>query len=304
MSVAEATLQSTLPLEQLLRPSPNLAKLVLRNRFGQIGALLLVALAVFAFVTPLLATPDATAIDPARKLLSPSFWSSEPAAPLFGTDHLGRDLGVMAALGVRTSFIIAICAVTLSGLVGFVIGGVSGFVGGRVDDLGGRIMDFFSAFPGLLLIIALITALGPSLPNVVLVLVIGTWDSFGRIARASALTLRELPFINAARVSGVSLPRMMATHVRLNTFPLVAVLCVIDLPRMILAEATLAFLGFGLDASQHSLGALIAVERDYLQVSWWAVTFPGVVLSGLCVGMALLGLGLRNTVGVPVKEIL
>jgi peptide/nickel transport system permease protein len=272
---------------------------VLRDPFGRIGASLLFLLALFTILTPLLSNPNATRIQPARKLLSPALWSHHPAAPSFGTDHLGRNLGVMTALGVRTSLVIGLSAVALAAMTGWLVGGVSGFVGGRLDDLGGRLMDFFSAFPGLLLVIALVTALGSSLRNVIIVLAIATWDIFGRVARAAALALREASFVDAARVSGVSLPRMMLTHVRLNTSSLMAALVVIEVPRLILAEATLSFLGFGLGASQTSLGSLIASERDSLQVNAWAVTFPGIVLSLMCVGLSLFGLGLRNSMGVP-----
>jgi peptide/nickel transport system permease protein len=278
-------------------PSGSWSRAILRDPFGRMGALLLFALLVFAIATPLLAEPDATSIQATRKLLSPAAFASEPGAPTFGTDHLGRDLGVMAALGLRTSFVIGILAVLLSAAIGWVIGGVSGFVGGRLDDLGGRLMDLFGAFPGLLLIIALMAALGPSPKNMVIVLALASWESFGRVARAAALRLRGLPFIDAARVGGASSTRTLLTHGRLNTLPIMAALCVIQLPRLILGEATLSFLGFGLDASSHSLGSLIAAERDYLQVNTWSVTLPGLVLAVLCVGTALLGLGLRNVQG-------
>lgn len=267
---------------------------VLREPFGRMGAALLIVLFVCAALTPALADSDSTAIAPTRKLLSPSWWSADPAAPLFGTDHLGRDLGVMAALGVRTSLVIGLSSVALAALVGWVIGGVAGFVGGRVDDIGGRVMDFFSAFPGLLLIIALTTVLGSSMRNVIIVLAIATWDIFGRVARTATLTIRELSFVDAARVSGTSLLRMLLTHVRLSTSTLIGALVAIEIPRIILAESTLSFLGFGLDESHTSLGVLIASERDTLQINPWAVTFSGLVLSWLCVGLSLLGLGIRN----------
>lgn len=272
---------------------------ILKDPFARIGLVLVVLLIAFVFLTPFLTDPNDVRIDGTRRLLGP-FEGGD--APLLGTDHQGRSLLITTSRGLRTSFVIGCCAVALSAAIGWIFGVVTGFVGGKLDDFGGRVMDLFNAFPGLLLVIALVTALGPSIPNIIFVLAIVTWVVFGRVARAQALSLSASPFIDAARVSGVGLPRMMGTHVRLNTVSLIGALMVIELPRLILGEAALSFLGFGIEAPNFSLGSVIAEERDYLQVSAWAVTFPGMVLATLCVGTAFLGVGIRTALASTGSE--
>ncbi|MGE3619915.1 MAG: ABC transporter permease [Acidimicrobiia bacterium] len=269
---------------------------------ARLGLALVVPVALYAVVVPWIADPAATRIDPARRFAPPGFWLVDGSQPFFGTDHLGRDLAVTTALGLRTSILIGLGAVVLSALIGWVFGAVTGFLGGRVDSFGSRVMDLFNAFPGLLLVIGLMTALGSSPRNAVLVLALATWVVFGRVARSQALALRGAPFIDGARLSGVTLPGIVAGHVRRNTFPLVGALCVIELPRLILAEATLSFLGFGIQPPTFSLGRVVAEERDYLQLEPWAATFPGVLLALFCVGVALLGMGLRADLSRGVRD--
>jgi peptide/nickel transport system permease protein len=265
---------------------------LLRTRQSRIGLAITLGMLIYAIVVPIFGSSSGQQIDPGNAFQSPGLVFLHPGQAVFGTDHLGRSLAVTTALGLRTSILIGVAAVALASAVGWFVGAVSGFVGGAVEDLGGRLMDLFSAFPGLLLAVSITAAIGGSAENVVIVLALVSWVTYGKVARAEALGLRQLAFIEAAKVNGLTTTQILWRHVRKNTSQVISALCIIDLPRMVIGEATLSFLGFGIQPPTISLGALIASERDFIQVSPWAATFPGVVLSLLCIGLATLGLGL------------
>jgi peptide/nickel transport system permease protein len=271
-------------------------KSIARDRFGRIGFIILSLLAVFTIVTPMLIPSDRLRLNPTEKLQPPGLFLGD--GPVFGTDHVGRDLALISAHGVRTSLVVGVGAVLLAAAIGWLLGALAGFFGGWLDSLISRTMDLFNAFPGLVLVIALISALGPSTVNLILILALVSWVTFGRVARVQAMSIRVRPFVDAAAVAGVRKPRLLTGHVRLNTQALMASLCIIELPRMILGEAALSFLGFGMRPPRYSLGSIIADERDYLQVQAWAVTIPGIILAMLCVGTAFVGLGASNVLAV------
>lgn len=264
------------------------------GRFIRTGVIILVPLVLFAIIAPMLAGPDATSFNALRRLQGPRFFPAGGGLLSLGTDHLGRDLGVITALGLRTSLTIGILSVLLTALIGSVVGAVTGYLGGWVDMAGGRVTDVFDAVPGMLLVIALATVLGPSMITLIVVLALAHWVNYARVVRSRCLALSSMSFIDAARVSNVGAPRMLATHIRWNTMTVIVSLSVIQLPQMILGEAGISFLGFGLQPPDLSLGSIMAAEKDFLQINGWAVTFPGLVLTLLCVGAGFLGLGLRD----------
>lgn len=243
---------------------------------------------VLAFSVPLLAGHDATAVNPARRFASPG------DGTLLGTDHLGRDLGVMSAIGLRTSLLISLLVVAISCTVGWTLGATSAYLGGFVDNLLGRIMDLFNAFPGLILAIALVTVLGPSFGAIVLVLFLATWVNYARVIRARVLALRREEHVTASRMYGTSMPRILGRHIWPNTADLVLSISLVQIPNVMLAESTISFLGFGLQPPNVSLGLLIATEKDYLQTNGLPVLFAGGILVLVCASIATVGLDIRK----------
>lgn len=263
------------------------AALPLRQlRFSHLMVLLLLA---FAILVPLMSADNAMTVNPARRFSPPL------GATLFGTDNLGRDLGVLVAVGLRTSLLIALLVVSISGVLGWMIGALSAYAGGWIDDVLGRIMDAFNAFPGIILAIALTTALGPSFWTLIAVLVAVTWVNFARVVRARVLSLKNEEYIIASRLYGARQHFVLLRHVWPNTVDLVISVALAQIANVMLAESTITFLGFGLQPPDVSLGLIITQTKDYLQINAYPVMFAGVILVLVCTSVAMSVLSFRRT---------
>ncbi len=259
--------------------------------FGLIMVLLVVIAAVFA---PLLSPYDPIAQDVEKRLLPP-FWQ-EGADPryLLGTDHLGRDIISRIIYGARISLVVSISAVAFSCFLGTLIGLLSGFYGGKVDNIFMRLADVQLAFPFILLAIAIIAVLGPNLQNIIIVMGITGWVIYARVVRAEVLSLREKEYVLAVRALGGSNRRIIFKHLLPNVIPPVIVIVTLEMARMIIMEAALSFLGLGIQPPTPTWGGMLADGRVYLVTSWWLATFPGVVIMLVVLGINLLGNWLRD----------
>jgi peptide/nickel transport system permease protein len=244
------------------------------RRPGFLLALVYVVLAIAsAFVPALFTRTDPNATVPVDKLLAPSF------AHLFGTDALGRDLFARMVNGSALSIEATLIAIGIGVSAGLVIGVVSGFAGRWVDAVLMRFVDVLLAIPGLLLSLAIVTALGFGTVNVAIAVGVGVTPGFARITRAEVLRIRTLPYIEAARGGGASWLRVLVRHVLPNSWGPVVVLAVLDLGTAILAVSSLSFLGFGAPPPQSEWGSLIAGGRDYLITSPWLTLLPGLAVA-------------------------
>ncbi len=261
-------------------------RFALRFRWSYLIVLLLV---VFAIVVPLVSPDNAMAVNPARRF-SPPF-----GATLFGTDNLGRDLGALVAVGLRTSLLIALLVVVIGGVIGWLVGALSAYAGGWIDDVLGRIMDAFNAFPGIILAIALTTALGPSFWTLIAVLVAVTWVNYARVVRARVLSLKNEEYIIAARLYGARQHFVLLRHIWPNTVDLVISVALAQIANVMLAESTITFLGFGLQPPNVSLGLIITQTKDYLQINGYPVLLAGVVLVVACTSVAMSVFSLRRS---------
>lgn len=206
------------------------------------------ALALVALVGPWIAPYPVAAQDLEHRLAAPSL--SHP----LGLDELGRDVLSRLLAGARVSLAVGLAVVGISSLVGTAVGALAGVAGGWVDDLVMRVVDVFLAFPGILLAIALVAVLGPSLDHVLLALVTIGWVGYARLVRGQLLKLRELDFVTAARAAGVPRARLVALHLLPNVLPLLAVQASLGMAGAILAEASLSFLGLGIQPPTPSWG--------------------------------------------------
>ena len=246
---------------------------------GVIGmATLLVVVFVGAFA-PLLAPADPFAIS-GPALAAPS------AAHLLGTDGLGRDLLSGVVFGARTSLVVAGCSAGLVLLVGTAVGLVSGYVGGWLDDVLMRVTEAFQVLPRFFLALVVIAFFGPGLDRLVLVLGLTSWPILARVIRAEVLTLRQREFVDAARIAGASVPRILLREVLPNALPPAIALLGLLVGQIILIEAGLSFLGLG-DPDAMSWGTLVSEAQRFLRVAWWLSVFPG-----LAIGVSVLGLNL------------
>ena len=197
---------------------------------------------------------------------------------LFGTDQLGRDLLARLVYGARVSLSVGAATVLVSGMVGVVLGLVAGFYRGWVDDLLMRLVDVQMGFPSLLLALVVLYAAGPSFKNVILVLALTRWMVMARLTRAMTLSLRESPYVEAARVLGASNQRIMYLHLLPNLLSPVLVLATLEFARAMLSEAALSFLGLGIQPPDSSWGLMLSQGRAYIESAWWLVTLPGLAI--------------------------
>lgn len=253
--------------------------------------LFIVALAVFAAVAgPALSPYDSAAQELARRLEAPSM-----AHPL-GLDELGRDILARLLAGARISLMVGIAVVGVSSMVGMLFGSIAGYFGGRVDDVISRVVDVLMAFPGILLAIALVAVLGPGLFNVVLALSVIGWVGYARLVRGQALRAREFEFVQAARALGAGPARIVVRHILPTAYPAVVVQATIGMAGAIIAEASLSFLGLGVQPPTPSWGTMLDAGRSHLFDAPHLTIFPGLAIAVLVLGFNFLGDGLRDRV--------
>src|SRR3954453_5257927 len=188
--------------------------------------------------------PSLTPYDPASQRLAQRLESPSRSHP-FGLDELGRDIFARLVAGARISLIVGLAVVTVSSVIGMTLGSIAGYFGGIVDDAISRVVDVLMAFPGILLAIALVAVLGPSLRNVILALCVIGWVGYARLVRGQVLRAREFEFVQAARALGASTGRILVRHVLPTAFPAVIVQATLGMAGAIIAEASLSFLGLG-----------------------------------------------------------
>jgi len=261
---------------------------ILRNRLSLVGLILILALLVVAAVGPYVAPYGPYVTDPLNKLQGPS--GTHP----FGTDNLGRDLLTRILYGARISVTIAIIVLVVSGGLGTMIGIVSGYFGGGVDNLLMRITDLFLAFPRLILAMAIAAALGRDLRNVVLAVAFTSWTIFARLARGQALAVKQQDYVEAARATGASRRRILFVHVLPMCISPVIIQGTIAMGGIILTVAGLGFIGFGAQPPTPEWGVMVSDGRNYLPTAWWACVFPGLAILFTVLGFNLLGDGIRD----------
>ena len=251
-----------------------------------------VGLAVLAAVIgPWLVPYDPSAQELALRLEGPSrlHW--------LGLDELGRDILARVMSGARISLFVGLVVVSVSASIGAVMGSLAGYYGGIVDEAIGRVMDILLAFPGLLLAIALVAVLGPSLTNVVLALSLIGWVGYARVVRAQVLQAREFEYVAAARAIGAATPRILIRHVLPAALPALTVQATLGMGGAILSEAALSFLGLGVQSPTPSWGAMLNYGRVHVLDAPHLTVFPGLAIALVVLGLNLLGDSLRDRLG-------
>lgn len=254
----------------------------------RVGAVIVIGTLSAAVLGPWLVPYDPAVQDLPLRLSGPS-----PAHP-FGLDELGRDVLARILAGARISLLVGVVVVSVSSSVGLLFGSVAGYFGGRIDDVISRVTDILLAFPGLLLAIALVAVLGPSLVNVVLALSVIGWVSYARLVRGQVLRTRELEFVQAARALGARTPRILWYHVVPSTIPALVVQATLGMAGAIISEASLSFLGLGVQPPTPSWGTMINGGRAHLLDAPHLTIFPGLAIALLVLGFNFLGDGLRD----------
>jgi len=240
---------------------------------GFVGLLIVVALAA-----PLIAPQDPTRTALRGRLGAPTLNGSDGRAHLLGTDHLGRDVLSRVIYGSQVSLLVGFAAVVVGGVLGSAAGILAGFSRGRMDAVIMTVADAQLAFPFILLAIGIIAVLGPSFPTLVVVIGLSGWVSYARILRSQVLVVRSREFVESIHALGGSLGRIVLRHVLPNVLSSIVVIATLELARAIVLEATLSFLGLGIQPPTPSWGGMVQEGREYLDSAWWISTFPGLVL--------------------------
>lgn len=261
---------------------------LLRNRTAAAGLAMVVVLAVVGILAPVLAPYDPLAPTMRERLTPPT------SRHWLGQDELGRDILSRVIYGARISLTIGIVAVGVGMAVGVPWGLLSGFYGGRLDLISQRLLDILLAFPPIILVILVVTVLGPGLWNAMIVIGITSVPNYSRVVRGSVLTLRDTEYVQAARAQGASDVRILARHVLPNVLGPVVVLGTLYTATAILTAAGLGFLGLGAQAPTPEWGAMLSRGREYLRVAPHVSAFPGLAILFSVLGFNLLGDGLRD----------
>jgi len=265
-----------------------------RNPAALAGALILLAVIGAAIFAPYVSPQDPARQSLIRRFTPPVWAHGGSASYLLGTDQVGRDILSRIIYGARVSLVVGISAVLVSLTVGVTLGLLSGFLRGRVDTVIMTVVDVTLSFPPLLLALAFVAALGPSLLTIIVVLGLTGWERYARVVRAEVLALREKDFVEAARAIGASPTRLLLGHLLPNTFSSIIVMSTLQVAQAILQEAALSFLGVGTGSVHPTWEQMIALGRDFVSVAWWLATFPGLAILLTVLAINLVGDRLRD----------
>jgi peptide/nickel transport system permease protein len=286
---------------KLMPPQQSEIRRVLRglrkSKTSLLGACIFTFYVFVAVFSPFITPHDPNKQNLRGRLAPPVGFGLENAQidyPL-GTDNLGRDILSRIIVGSRISLMVAVTTVALACSIGSLVGAMAGFFRGWFDNIVMRLVDIWMAFPPLLLAIVFGTVLGQGLINLILALVLTNWVIYSRVIRAEALVLREQEFVQAAHALGASDARIIVRHIMPNMFSSMMVIATLQLSTVIVAEASLSFLGITVQGSVPTWGGMLADGREYIRESWWFATFPGIAISVVVLSANLLGDGLRDT---------
>ena len=247
-----------------------------------------------AIVGPYIWPYDSLEVRTGDRLQPPLAILKDGSRAWLGTDKVGRDILAQILEGARISLIVGGATIVLAGSIGLTFGVLAGYRGGFSDSLLMRLADIQLAFPSILLAIMIAAVLGPSVTNVILTLSLTRWVIFARVARAATLTAKEREYVLAARATGVPPLRMLVKHIIPATIPPLLVIATVEVGLVIIAEASLSFLGLGVPAGQPSWGQMVAIGRDNLNTAWWMATMPGAALSLVVLSIGLFGDQVRD----------
>ena len=265
-----------------------------RDRAALCGLGVVVIAILVAVLAPVLAPADPLKGDLLERLTPPAWAHGGALGHPLGTDTLGRDVLSRLVHGARVSLAVGFTTVVIAGVVGVILGVLGGYYGGWLDDVLMRVGDIQLAFLVLLLGVALLAVLGAGLGNLILVLGLSGWITYARMVRGETLSLRQRDFVEAARALGAGDRHVIWRHVLPNVWAPIVIVATFSVARMIIAEASLSFLGLGIPAPAPSWGAMLDEGRNYITTGWWLALFPGLAILVVVLGINLVGDWLRD----------
>jgi peptide/nickel transport system permease protein len=276
------------------RRSPRLLRLWARSVTAVVGTALVLGFVVMAAFAPWVAPHPPNETDLRARQLPPAWVEGGTLQHPLGTDQLGRDLLSRLIYGSRVALLVGLGGVLLTAAVGVTLGLLAGYLGGRVDAVISRLIDTLLAIPPVLLYLVALGVFGPSLTMLIIIIGLVNWTTFARVVRGEVLTVGQREFVEAARANGARAVRVMLRHVLPNVTAPILVVATLNVATIIILEASLSFLGFGVQAPTVTWGRMLADGRNYLATAWWLATFPGVAITLLGLGLLFVGDWLRD----------
>jgi len=267
---------------------------LLRLRWGLAAAVILVLIVTGAALAPWIAPRDPLIVNVRHRLAPPAWMEGGSRENLLGTDQVGRDLLSRVIYGGRVSLVVGVAAVLLSTTIGVLLGLGAGYWGGRLDWTIMTVINVMLTFPFVLLALAVIAVLGPSLVNMIIVLGVAGWPIYARVVRAEAMAIREREFVIAGRALGMSHSRIVFRQILPNLVSAIVVIATLQVAQVIILESFLSFLGLGIQPPTPAWGNMLGEGRVYMLNSWWIATFPGVAIFITTLVINLMGNALRD----------
>ena len=272
------------------------------DRPAVIGLAVIILIILAAVGAPWVAPHDPAAQSVLARLKPPSWMEGGLPEHLLGTDALGRDVLSRLIWGARVTLLIGAVTCFFAAALGIIVGLTAGFLGGRVDNILMRLVEVQVTFPGILLILLIVGVLGAGTLTLILVLAVTNWMVYARLVRGTVMSTRQLPYVEAAEVVGCRPARVIFRHILPNLVSPLLTLAILEFTNIVLAEAAVSFLGFGVQPPQTSWGLDVATGRDYLFIAWWLVTFPGLAIVATVLSINLFANWLRETTDPEVRE--
>ena len=269
--------------------SGDFSRRFLRNRVAVAGLVVVLALFVLALSASTIAPYPPDEIDTANILSPPS------RHHLLGTDVLGRDVLSRILYGAGVSLSVGFVAVSISSMIGIMLGAVAGYYGGWADRVVMRFVDIMLCFPSFFLILAVIAFIGPSIWNIMIVIGVTSWMSVTRLVRAEFLSIRERDFVQAARSQGAGDARIIFIHILPNAMAPILVAATMGIASAVLVESGLSFQGIGVQPPDPSWGNMLTEGKDNIEIAWWLSLFPGLAILVTVMGYNMLGEGIRDS---------
>lgn len=267
-----------------------------RNKAALISLIAILIIALIAIFAPLVAPYDPYAQNLSKILAPPS------AENWLGTDDLGRDILSRIIYGSRISLTVGIVAEAIALVIGVVVGAVAGYCGSWVDNVISRIMEVFASFPQVLFAMGIMFAMGPGVLNIFIAIGLVSWTGVARIVRGQIIQLKEMEYVQAARASGGSDARIIFKHLIPNCLPTIITIAALDIPANIMTEASLSFIGLGVQFPHPSWGSMVSIGRKYIRMAPNFSIYPGIAIIITVLAFSMLGDGLRDALDPRMKD--
>jgi peptide/nickel transport system permease protein len=263
-------------VQQAARSS--LLRELLADKAATAGAAIIATIVFLSLFAPLIAPHDPAAQNLAMRLAPPVWIQGGSWQHVLGTDSLGRDVLSRVMHGGQVTLLIGLATTVIAMAIGVVVGLWAGYAGGRADSILMRLVDIQVSFPGILLILLIVAVIGPGTLTMIIVLSVTNWMVYARLVRSTVMSLRQSPYVEAAEIVGCRPGRVIFVHILPNLIPPLLTLSILEFTNIVLAEAAVSFLGFGVQPPAVSWGLDVATGRDYLFIAWWLVAFPGLAI--------------------------